>query len=371
MQKGNIRLLPEGYDQETESFTLNPTEIAEISGREARKIIDELLTEFTFADAGRSRAVAIAAMITVFGIGLLPRKSLRPCFIYLANAEGAGKTLLVKCATVPILGYAPTGTKPKDEDEMRKTLLTAVLEARPVIFFDNVKKHLASEALEGFLTAQTIQDRVLGVSKSFRGENNAVVFVTGNGCTVSPDMRRRSLFSELFLEAERAEYRVFQHELEVQALLERRSYILSALWAMIREWDGANRPKPSRGNSSFPEWSNLIGGIVQNAGYGCAVESAQMESAADTDGEDIRSLVKIIAGDSSQKAVTFEEISEMARAAGLFPRILTEGQEMDASAKATLGALLKRYDRRLIGRYRFSLLGKGRSRRFQVEETSK
>ncbi|HOC55761.1 MAG TPA: hypothetical protein PKI20_09085 [Verrucomicrobiota bacterium] len=152
---GWIVLLPEGYDFETKSFTCDSIPI--MPGMPlpmAKEIIDELLSEFLFADSGRSKAVALSAMLTVFGRGLLPPKSLRPCFIFVANAEGAGKTLLVKCATVPVLGYAPAGTKPKDEDEMRKALLAAVLEARPVIFFDNAKKHIASAALEGFLTTQ-------------------------------------------------------------------------------------------------------------------------------------------------------------------------------------------------------------------------
>ena len=173
---GNIDLLPEGYDLETKSFTCDAVPI--ITGMDladAKAIIGELLSEFEFADLQRLQAVAVAAMLTVFGRGLVPAKSLRPCFIFVANAEDAGKTLLVKCATVPVLGYAPAGTKPKDEDEMRKALLAAVVEARPVIFFDNAKKHITSEALEGFLTIQDYEGRILGQTKTFRGENNAGV----------------------------------------------------------------------------------------------------------------------------------------------------------------------------------------------------
>jgi putative DNA primase/helicase len=368
MENGKLRLLQEGYDAGTRSFTLNPIKITEMEASEAKRIIEELFREFNFADRGRSKAVAVAGMMTVFGIGLLPRSALRPCFIYMANAEGAGKTLLVKCASVPILGYAPTGTRPNEEEEMRKTLHTAVMEARKVVFFDNVKKHLASEALEGFLTAQTYGGRILKESRSFQGENNAVVFISGNGCTVSPDMRRRSLFAELFVEAERAEDRVFKNDLEVPALIARRAEIVSALWELIQEWDHANRPKPSRGSSSFPEWANIIGGIIQHAGFDCALETPQIESAADTDGADMRALVKAIADGASLKQVAFDEITEVARSEGLFTRIITDDKALDAKGKATLAALLKRYDRRLIGGFRFTLLGKGRSRRFQVEE---
>src|SRR5262249_16701221 len=135
-KEGHIELLTEGYDAEIKSFTANGVPV--VSGMtmgDAKSILDNLLSEFAFADTGRSRAVAVASMITVFGRGLIPAKSLRPCFVFQANAEGAGKTLLVKCATVPVLGFSPTGTKPKDEDEIRKTLVAAVLEARSVVFF--------------------------------------------------------------------------------------------------------------------------------------------------------------------------------------------------------------------------------------------
>jgi hypothetical protein len=363
-----IELLPEGYDEETKSFTCDSVPI--IDGMEltdAKGIIDEILSEFVFADSGRSKAVAVAAMLTVFGRGLLPAKSLRPCFIFLANAPGAGKTLLVKCATVPVLGYAPAGTKPKDEDEMRKTLLAAVLEARPVIFFDNTKRHITSEALEGFLSSQDYAGRILGQTKSFRGENNAVVFFTGNGCTVSPDMRRRSLFCELFLEVERAEDRVFQSNLEVPVLLERRSEILTALWALVQDWDADMRPKPSRSNSSFPDWSEIIGGIVEHAGYGCPLETPQIEAAADQDGADMRTLVKAIANGSQLKVVQFEEVVDAARAGGLFEWCIPPNGDLEPKPKASFARLLKGYDRRLIGGYRFTLLDKGRNRRFQVE----
>ncbi len=371
MENGVLRLLPEGYDAATKSFTFNPIKIYDMPASEGKRIIEELYGEFKFADSVRSLAVVVFAMVTVFGVGLLPRGSLRPCFIFLANAEGAGKTLLVKCATIPVLGALPSGTKPKDEDEMRKLLLTVVLEARPIVFFDNEKKHISSPVLEAFQSAQNFEGRVLGASKNFSGENNAIVFITGNGCTVSPDMRRRSVFCEVFLEVERAEDRVFQRELEAPVLFARRAEIVSAMWALIQDWYRAGCQKPSRGNSSFPECANIIGGIVQHAGFGCPLETPQIESAGDTDGEDMRSLVTAIASGSISKVVTFDEIVELAQAGGLFTRMVVENEDLDARAKATLAAVLKRYDRRLIGEYRFILLGKGRTRRFQVEKVTK
>lgn len=371
---GWVELLAPGYDESSKTYTADnaPTVVDCMPVGMAKNILDEHFAEFVFPDNGRSKSVAIAAMFTVYAIGILPQKSIRPCFIYLANAEGAGKTLLVKLATVPVMGNAPSSVLPKDEDEMRKCLLSAVMEAKPVLFFDNFKGHLASESLEGFLTSQDWTGRILGGQSTFRGDNNVIVFVTGNGCTVSPDMRRRSLFCELFLEVERAEDRHFNQPLEVPEILERRTDILSALWALVKDWQKAGEPKPSRSHSSFPEWSSSIAAIVEHAGYGCPLETAKIDAAADADGDDMRELVKIIANGCQLKSVAFEELIELAGEHGLFERI-TNGLQSERSAtscRSSFGKLLRSYDGRLIGGHRFTINGKGHSRRFQAERVS-
>ncbi|MDB6124518.1 MAG: hypothetical protein JWQ71_3511 [Pedosphaera sp.] len=166
-RNGFLKLLEPGYDEFTRTFTAdNSVPILDCMPiADAVEVMDELLREFPFPDGGRSKAVALASMLTVFGQGMLPRKSLRPCFIFLANMEGAGKTLLVKCATVPVLGCSPTGTTPSDESEMAKTLLTAVMEAKSVIVFDNYKGRLNSASLEGFLTSQDWAGRDPGIAR--------------------------------------------------------------------------------------------------------------------------------------------------------------------------------------------------------------
>ena len=363
---GAIRLLPTGYDSESLTLTAPQCDYDEAMPlSEAKRIIDELLCEFPFADTGRSKAVAVSAMVGLFAAGLLPQGALRPVFIYLANAEGAGKTMLAKCAISPVHGLVKTDGDLKDKAETSKELLTAVIEARPYILFDNCKKHLDSPYLEAFATSVLWSGRVLGVSKSFCGANNVTVFVTGNGCTVSPDMRRRSLFVELFMEDERAEDRKFRRELDEAALLAMRVDILAALWAFVREWDAAGRPKPSRTHSSFPRWAEIIGGIVEFAGYGCPLDTAEIQSASDIDGADMRELVKLLA--EGDEPVKFDELTKTAREHGLFERLIGSDGDLKPADKSAFGKLLKRYDRRVFGGgLRFVVDGKGHSRRFRV-----
>lgn len=366
---GRLKILPEGYDEDSATFTREgaPGYADKLPLETAKAVIEELLGEFGFADEGRSKSVAIAGMLTVFGSQLLPKGSIRPCFINLANAEGAGKTLLVKCATVPVLGGTPASTYPDDEDEMRKLILSAVLELRPVLVLDNVKGRLASESLEGFLTSQQWSGRVLGGNRTFTGDNLVTVFVTGNGCTVSPDMRRRSLFCELFLKEERAEDRVFKQPLETSVLLDRREEILTALMGLVRNWAHAGMPSPSRSHSSFAEWAATIGGIVEAAGYPSPLETPTIEGAADVDGDDMRVLVKALTENGPLNSVTFDELIEMARDRGIFESAIEQLDDHAKAAKSALGAMFRRYDDRMIGGCRFSLVGKGHKRRYQAE----
>jgi hypothetical protein len=367
---GYLQLLAPGYDAFTQTFTAdNPVIISDYMPVDmAKRLLDELLCEFPFADTGRSKAVAVAAMVTVFGRGMLPKNSLRPCFFFEANAEGAGKTLLVKLATVPVLGNSPAGVKPEGDEEMSKILTACVMEEKMVLCLDNYRGRLASASLEAFLTTTTWMGRILGGSRMFSGQNNVTVFITGNGCTVSPDMRRRSLFCQLHMQDERAEDRVFKNQLDVPELIERRGDILSALYSLILDWHSATQPKPRRTHSAFPDWARIIGGIVEHAGYNCPLDTPKTDVATDTDGADMRILVQTVCEGTSKISVKFGDLVQAARTKGLFDRFIPDGGEMDSKQRAGLGYLFRSYDRRLIGDHRFHADGRGRDKQFVISK---
>jgi hypothetical protein len=165
------------------------------------------------------------------------------------------------------------------------------------------------------------------------------------------------------MEQERAEDRTFKRVLDDGALLAMRPNILEALWALVREWDVAGRPKPSRTHSSFPRWAEVIGGIVEFAGFGCPLDTAEIQSASDVDGADMRELIAAM----EPKPYTFDEVVSLGREKGLFERLLSSEGDLKPSDKSAFGKLLKRYDRRVFGDgRRFVVDGKGHSRRFLV-----
>ena len=364
---GVIELLPEGYDEAAQTLTLpSSLEIeSSMSIEEARLEIDDLLSEFCFArDDGRSKSVAISAMLTVFGRGLLPSQSLTPCFLYLANAEGAGKSLLASCAVFPVHGAPKIEAMPERNEELDKRLNANMVEATGYLLFDNVKGHLDFPALEAFTTSTIWKGRLLGHSREVSAEHSTTVLITGNRITISPDQRRRSLICELFMEEERPEERTFRRVLDMPALVGRREELLSALWVVVRHWDKSGRPPSTRTYSGFSRWAETIGGIIECAGWKSPLGSATPLSGGDVDTADIRELASAMKVGTPLK---FCEIVDLCRSLGLFEQNLPPSGMLDQNQKSSLGKLLARYHGRLMpGPRRFVVEGKGHARRYVV-----
>lgn len=148
---------------------------------------------------------------------------------------------------IPRLDYAPTGTMPRNEEEMRKLLLATALEGRAVVFLDNVTGRLASPSLEGFITSSTYTGRVLNHSKTMVCPKNTVVFITGNNLTLNGDMARRTMIAELYLAGDPGE-RLIENHLDENRLRGLRPQTLAALYALVREW--GKRANPARTSST-------------------------------------------------------------------------------------------------------------------------
>jgi hypothetical protein len=256
-------------------------------------------------------------------------------------------------------------TRPEGEDEMRKLLTSALREGRRVVLLDNIKGKLSSAALEAFASASAWTDRLLGMNATFTAPNDVTIFATCNGATLSPDMRRRSLIIELHLTEERAEDRIFKRPLDIPALLKMRGSILAACWALVRHWDASGRPAPTRSHSAFPSWAAIVGGIVEAAGYGCCLETPSNAADVDEDGRDMRALALAMEAD---RKYSFQGISILCRDCGLFAGLTAE--PVDHSRRIAFGCLLGRYNRRLVGNFKFFVDGSGHSKRFYVEVTA-
>ena len=112
--------------------------------------------------------------------------------------------------------------------------------------------------------------------------------------------------------------------------------------------------------------AKIVGGIVETAGFGCALETPQIEAAADTDGADMRRLVEALAMEC--EPVAFKELVGIARKNGCFEWIIgITDNDLKPAETSRFGRLLARYDKRQVGIHHFLLEGKGHGKRFRAK----
>jgi len=320
---GRIELLKEGFDYESEILTMPahpPFEYRLMPVEEVRTFFVNLTKDFSFAERNpssglsRSLAVHIAAMLTPFVMGLMPRKALIPMFIYTANMQGSGKSLLSKMALYASFGSASALPFGKDEEELRKLLDTEALANSPFIFFDNVKRTLSSALLDQWLTQTSWKGRRMGGQVAFEVDKQGVVYISSNHAETDKDSTRRALFCELFLEDADISGRKFDLLIDDDYLIRHdvRTDMLSALWSMVVHWDRQKRPKGPTQLGSFERWSEIVGGIVVAAGFGDPLERAETIVAGDTDTKDLKTLVGILAARLTEKVAEERRAAEAA-----------------------------------------------------------
>lgn len=393
---GRVELLPMGYDSETGILT-RESEVVVRDGmtlEEAHALLVDLHQEFDFAgwnrERNRSRDLAshIGAMLSFYGASLLPPLASRLGALYNANSHRSGKTLLFKLCVAPVLGRVRVRSLPKNDEEFRKMLDSAALNASPYIILDDVGGNLRNNDLNAFMTSAYWSGRVMHTQKEFEVVNRSMVFITGHSLSVESDLAGRLLQVKLHLEEadvrERKIARVIDDEYLARPSV--RGDILTALWTIIREWDKAGRPRGKTRMGGFEKWCEIFGGMVDFAGFGDPCERPPDDGDADSEFEDMMALVKAAADsiddDRRSKELTFAQLLEMAVEENCFTWII-EGRwierkdepryyEAKPKTNAIMGKLFAdKYGGRTFAlddgrRVRFGQRGKNRSRRYEI-----
>jgi hypothetical protein len=403
---GRPELLPEGYDDESQVFTM--TSRIPIDEKmdlvTAKGILDDYYSEFPWADLdsatglSRSKAVAITMALALFGIGLQPIEDARMGCMVRANTQGGGKSLVAQMAIAAPFGL-PKNTPRAGEEELRKVLDTAAMQGASYLFFDNLKNHLESALLEGFMTSPVWGGRVMGTQLSFEASKSTMLIITGNNLSVSPDLQRRLLQCDLHVENFDLQEKQHRRDLNPVVMVrpEVRGEFLSALWALVRNWYAIGRPpagtreKPYR-VATFKEWSDIFGGAVQAAGYGNPLVKPAEDQLADQKTPHQRKLVEILAqtltAEKPSIEYTFQELVDCCHESELMSWLLegklkpTDGSgdrmsfEVSMKCASKMGRMFTDEMSGKIGRIfviedgrrvRFIKRGEGRAKRYWVE----
>lgn len=294
---------------------------SEMSLEEAKEIIDYIFAEFCFKDK-QDRINAVSALITPYLRGIFSNFNVRtPFFCYMANRERAGKDYCAGITGIVYEGNAieepPVATTDKHNnmnDELRKKVMSAMIQGRKRFHSSNNKGLINNAVLESIITSEKHSDRILGKSEIVSMENEMDFSMSGNiGTMLSPDLANRSIFINLFLEIEDANKRDFDNPNLHYWIKNNRDLILSALYTLVRNWFEKKCPLGSVSFTSFPEWAQICGGIMESAGYGnpCRKSENSFSVSLDSETEDMKQLFEICFEQNAGKWMKKQEIKDI------------------------------------------------------------
>jgi hypothetical protein len=228
----------------------------------------ELLREFKFgseADGANALALLLTAVLRHLIRGPVPLAVIE------APVAGSGKTLLASIIAMVATGRPASLTTPPDgnDEELRKRITSLLLEGRQFVVFDNAAKPVVSPVLAQLLTAETWNDRVLGVSRTADLRQRATWVLTGNNVEVGGDLPRRVYPIYLDPGVPRPELRHFDRPDLAGWVMQHRGELLWSVLVIARAWFDAGKPRPADRVDevgSFNDWAYTVGGMLENAG---------------------------------------------------------------------------------------------------------
>lgn len=321
---GALELLPDGYDEETGVFTVEggvkyemEMDVAAANGNLRR-----MFGGFPLTDE-RSWSVMVAGLLALYVRHLPGGGGLRPGILFLGNKPGCGKSVLAKAIQYPVLGRAPT-VKMKAGEQLDKEMEAMMLAGKRALFFDNVYGGLSSATLDALLTSEEQEGRAMGGHGTFRAKNSALLIVSGNGLTANEDAVRRFLVVDLFEKGTPGERNVSRGALLNDAVMKRpewRAQVLAMCHAWVRNWHEKGMPEGTVTFPTFEDFSWLVGGIVEAAGFPNPFIPPEIPDALNPDEQEFCELMEEVLGEMGDKVeldVTLEDLARLARRRKLY-----------------------------------------------------
>ncbi len=265
-----------GYDPETQLYYMPPTDSksphvpTNPTARDVKEALDliwDLFGEFCYAseaDRANTLALLMTPIIRPAIKGDVPLAGIDAC------KAGSGKGILAHSVAMIATGRsASILTPPSTEEEWGKCLMAMLMEGQTVICIDNVIGRLQSAKLDGVLTSEISQGRVLGQSATAHVPNMATWIATGNNLQLGGDLARRSYWIRLDPKMSRPWMRKgFRYPNLVEAVRQRRMELVRALLILIRVWYVSGQPQASDlpAMGTFSPWVQTIGSILAHVG---------------------------------------------------------------------------------------------------------
>lgn len=334
-------------------FAVHPTRS---DVQRARGLIDELLHDFPFVGVP-DRTHSVCLLVEPFARALIPGPT--PIYVVEAPCPGSGKGLAVTVLLFPALGpRMAMVAEAKDDDEWRKRITAALREGHAAIILDNLTRPLTSGVVANALTTPRWTDRLLGRNEMISLPVRTTWALTGNNVAMSLEIARRSVHIRLDPKRDRPWLRDgFRHPNLVAWVQAHRTDLIWAAIVLTQAWLDAGRPAPKANPlGSFESWTQVIGGIVEHAGFPDFMSNAlEFYETVDSEGAAWRLFVELWWAKFWGQPVTVKDVLEIA---DQVEGVRLGRGDSDRSRLTALGMGLRNRRDQVIGVHRIEAAGK-------------
>lgn len=305
------------------------------AARRALEVLWQPFSDFPFVTDG-DRGGALACLLTAACRAWLPTA---PLFAFDAPVQGSGKSLL--CRAIGALSGRCLFSAPlplKNEDEIRKRLMSMLLSGPSAVIYDNQIGLLDSASLAAVLTSETFSDRELGHNtRTLQAPTSVLVMVNGNNMALGGDMPRRSVRVRIDPQMDTPFEREFDFDPETWVRDNRGKMLAAAL--TLLQWGMAVAGKGRIG--SFEQWDHVVGQTVARIGaevdgrFGDPADVIRAAHEDDPRRDELGDLLTALRAEFGNKWFTASEVSaRMAGGSNANPLVEAFGYDKTPSARS-------------------------------------
>jgi len=261
-REGNL-VQVSGYDRASGIFAAGGR-APDVPLDEAVAMLHDMMTDFRFATPA-DKARALAAVITpslVFG-GLLRGRA--PVDLGEADQSQSGKGYRNKTTAAVYNCAVKTITQKKGGvGSLEETLNSALVAGHNLISIDNVRGTIDSPAIESFLTEDTYEARIPHMASVEIDPRRTMLMLTSNKASITPDLANRSSCVRILKQAPGHQFKGYSEGDILQHVAANQPRYLGAVFAVVRAWFEAGRPRTRETRHDFRPWAQTLDWIVQN-----------------------------------------------------------------------------------------------------------
>ena len=324
-------------------------------------LLGKFLHDFPWiSDADRANALAM--LLTPLLREII--NDLYPLFCITAPERGSGKTLLA--TLVNTLYGGSMRTLPSREEEIHKTITSALRGASPVIVFDNIPQDgtIRSPALAAVLTMRFFTALIMGGHREGTWPNDRMWVATGTNVSLGGDFAQRSVRIAMDYGKPNPDLRKRFKISEIEAwTAQHRGEVLWHLLILVRSWQLAGAALDGQQvMRGFTPWARTLGGILafhQIPGF--LVNRDELAGQDEDDGE-MTAFLHLLKSRYDGRGVTARDILTDAAADRILADSLPSTFDGGPHTTKSLGKLLHGHQGKWYGRQpRLTIRGKTRS----------